>query len=292
MAQHSVLITGCSSGIGYALALEFKRRGWQVIATARRPEALQKLIKENFITEKLDVTSFDEIEQVCQKISTRHGALDMVINNAGYGLIAPIMEVTPQEMLRQLQTNTAAPLEIARHCAVPMKEKGRGIIVNIGSVSGILTTPFSGAYCASKAALHALSDALRMELAPFGIKVISVQPGGVQSAFAEHAALKLNHLFTEHSWYQPIREFVLNRVNASQENAMPAVEFARQLVNELEKPDPKPIIRLGSKSKLLPFLKWALPVSSLDRILMKKFGLRELEKRLKGRLRVKGEGEG
>jgi len=283
MTSRSVLITGCSSGIGYALAMEFKRRGWQVIVTARRPEALQELIKQNFITEKLDVTSFDEVAEVCRKIRSAHGALDMVINNAGYGLIAPIMEIPPEEMLKQLQTNTVAPLEIARRCAAAMKEKGHGTIVNIGSVSGILTTPFSGAYCASKAALHAISDALRMELAPFGIKVVTVQPGGVQSAFAAHAARKLETLFPERSWYQPIRQFVSDRVHASQEKAMPAQEFARKLVTELEKPDPKPIIRLGSKSKLLPFLKWTLPVSFSDRILMKKFGLRELEERLKGK---------
>ena len=279
MAQKTVLITGCSSGIGLALALEFKRRGWQVIATARRPEALQALISHELITEKLDVTSQEEIERLSATILNRHGALDMIINNAGYGLIAPIIEVTPQELLTQFKTNTFAPLEIARQFAESMKERGSGMIVNIGSVSGILTTPFSGAYCASKAALHAISDALRMELAPFGIRVITVQPGGIQSRFGQHAAQKLEQLFSERSWYAPVRDFIMERANASQEKAMPAEEFARKVADELLKPNPKPVIRLGEKSKLLPFLKQAFSVRKLDTILMKKFGLLELAKR-------------
>lgn len=276
MSQKAVLITGSSSGIGLALALEFKQRDWQVIATARRPEALQELIALDLITEKLNVTSQEDIERLSETILNRHGALDLIINNAGYGLIAPIIEVTPQELLTQFQTNTFAPLEIVRRFAGSMKERGSGMIVNIGSVSGILTTPFSGAYCASKAALHAISDALRMELAPFGIKVITVQPGGIQSKFGQHAAQKLEQLFSERSWYTPIRSFLNNRANASQEKAMPAEVFARRLADELLKPNPKSVIRLGEKSKLLPFLKWSLPVSKLDRILMKKFGLQAL----------------
>ncbi len=277
MGKRIVLITGCSSGIGHALALEFKRRGCQVIATARRPESLQTLIKENLITDRLDVTSIGDIHRLADTITKRHGALDMLINNAGYGLIAPLMEVSPQDILQQFQTNTFAPLEVVRQFVPAMKKKGRGTIVNIGSVSGVLTTPFSGAYCASKAALHALSDALRMELAPFGIRVITVQPGGVQSAFGQKAGELVHRMLKGDSWYQPIRTFIEQRADASQGNAMPAEIFARKLVDKILKENPPSIIRLGEKSKLMPFLKWGLATSMVDKILSKKFGLKKLD---------------
>lgn len=150
-----------------------------------------------------------------------------------------------------------------------MKEKGQGTIVNIGSVSGVLTTPFSGAYCASKAALHALSDALRMELAPFGINVITVQPGGVRSQFGQKAGQLVKRVLKEDSWYQPIRSFIEQRAAASQEKAMPAEVFARKLLDKILTDNPPPVVRLGSKSKLMPFLKWALPVKTVDKILSK-----------------------
>ncbi len=276
MPQKTVLITGSSSGIGLALALEFKRRGWVVIATARRPEPLQHLIQQGLIAEKLDVTSEDDVRRVARTIFESHGALDMLVNNAGYGLIAPMIEVEPEALLDQFRTNVFAPLELIRHFVGPMKDKGSGTIVNIGSVSGILTTPFSGAYGASKAALHAISDALRMELAPFGIRVITVQPGGVQSQFGRKAGELVKRVIKEDSWYRPIRSFIEQRASASQEKAMPAEVFARKLLDKILRPDPPVIVRLGEKSKLLPFLKWAFPVTAVDKILSKKFGLAQL----------------
>jgi NAD(P)-dependent dehydrogenase (short-subunit alcohol dehydrogenase family) len=276
MPQKTVLITGCSSGIGLALALEFKRRGWLVIATARRPEPMQELIRQGLIAEKMDVTSHDDIRRVARTIYKSHGALDMLINNAGYGVIAPIVEVESGTLIKQFETNVFAPLEIVRQFVPPMKEKGQGTIVNIGSVSGVLTTPFSGAYCASKAALHALSDALRMELAPFGINVITVQPGGVRSQFGQKAGELAKQVLKEDSWYRPIRSFIEQRAAASQEKAMPAEVFARKLLDKILTDNPPPVVRLGSKSKLMPFLRWALPIKTVDKILSKKFGLLQL----------------
>ena len=280
MPQNTVLITGCSSGIGLALAMEFKRRGWLVIATARRPEPLQNLIRQGLIAEKLDVTSEDDIRRVARTIFQTHGALDMLINNAGYGVIAPIVEVESDTLVKQFHTNVFAPLELVRQFVPPMIKKGKGTVVNIGSVSGVLTTPFSGAYCASKAALHALSDALRLELAPFGIKVITVQPGGVRSEFGKKAGKLVKEIFKENSLYQPIRSFIEQRAAASQENAMPAEEFARKLLDKILTDNPPPVVRLGSKSKLMPFLKWSLPVAGTDAILTKKFGLNKLKAKI------------
>lgn len=110
-----------------------------------------------------------------------------------------------------------------------MRENGGGLMINIGSISGLVPTPFAGAYCASKAALHAISDAARMELEPFGIRVITVQPGAVRSGFGASAANKVMNIVTGNSWYFPLREAVVDRANVSQENTMPARQFARKL---------------------------------------------------------------
>jgi len=135
----------------------------------------------------------------------------------------------------------------------------------------VLTTPFAGPYCASKAAFNAASDALRMELAPFGVKVVTVQPGGIQSAFGSNASNAVS--LGPDSPYQAIKARVLGRANESQNGAMPADTFATLLVDQLLLPDCPPIVRLGEKSTLLPALKQWLPTRVLDRVLSKKFGL-------------------
>ncbi len=280
--QKVVLITGASSGIGRALADELRDRGWRVIATARRPEAVEELKQCGFDSLLLDVTDDRGVERVAKEVRDLTGGLDMLINNAGYGLIAPLVEIPLEKLEHQFRVNTFAPLHLVQAFVSAMRERGGGIIVNVGSVSGVLTSPFSGAYCASKAALHALSDALRMELAPLGIRVITVQPGGIRSRFGEKAKRLVDEMLRPGSVYLPIKEFIDERANASQEDAMPAEEFARRVVKKILRRNPPPLIRVGEKSKLMPFLKWFLPISLMDKILAKKFGLLRLSRILKG----------
>jgi short-subunit dehydrogenase len=167
---------------------------------------------------------------------------------------------------------------VLSRAALPLlRRSAHPCIANIGSISGIVTTPFSGVYCASKAALHALSEALRMELAPFGVRVVIVQPGGVASSFGN--AGEAHARLPEHSLYKPIERFVLGRARASQRGAMPADAFARALAAALLRPDPPPVLRLGTHSTRLPFLKRWLPTRVLDRKLGKTFGLDRLRAR-------------
>jgi short-subunit dehydrogenase len=151
-------------------------------------------------------------------------------------------------------------------------------VVNIGSVSGITTTPFSGAYCATKAALHSLSDAQRMELAPFGIDVITVQPGAIESKFGDNSLNNVLQRITPKSLYAPLKEAIQARATASQDNPTPATEFAESLVEQLLN-NPKAVIRIGNGSFGLPLLKRWLPTTILDKILSKKFNLPSLAKR-------------
>ena len=273
MPKNTVLITGCSSGIGKALAEEFHTQGYHVIATARQLESLDELKSKGMSVELLDVTDEKQIERVIAGILEREHQIDILINNAGYGLMGPVVDLTESEILAQFQTNVFAPLALIQATVPSMKQNGSGLIINIGSISGITTTPFAGAYCASKAALHSLSDALRMELAPFGIRVMTVQPGGVRSNFGSTAHRIVQTLMKPHSWYAPFRESIDRRALESQSNAMDAQEFARRLVRIVSKNNPPAIVRLGGKSFILPFLKSVLPPRVLDSILGKRYGL-------------------
>jgi short-subunit dehydrogenase len=271
--QPIVLITGCSSGIGAALCREFHQNGCMVIATARRLESLDKLRSEGLETEELDVNNQDDILRVVSSAVEKSGRIDMLVNNAGYALLGPAVELTDSALRSQMETNLLAPLALIREITPSMKKNGKGKIVNIGSISGIVATPFSGAYCASKAALHSLSDALRMELSPFGIKVITVQPGAVRSNFGKTASRMAMNSLKPDSWYRNIKEAVKDRANMSQQDPMSAGDFAKRLVAKLLRDNPPSVIRLGKKSLLLPTLKWLLPVKTLDKVFMKKFRL-------------------
>lgn len=274
--QSVILITGCSSGIGAALAAEFHQRGHRVYATARRPESLVAFAERGMRTLTLDVTDADSIAAAAAAIAQEAGRLDMLVNNAGYGLYGAVTDLSAEELRRQIDTNVIAPVQVARAFLPMMLPQRRGRIVNVGSVSGILTTPFAGAYCASKAALHALSDAMRMELAPFGIEVIMIQPGSVTSNIGatgtSNAALPAGSIFT------PLAKNIRGRAVASQKGAMPARDFARQVATAVLA-DPAPVVvRAGPHSFRLPFLQRWLPKRMLDRKLSKMFGLNRLHR--------------
>lgn len=266
-----VLLTGCGSGIGKALARAFHAAGMPVLATSRRAESLQDLAASGIETQALDVTQADAVSALVARLQSEGRAIGMLVNNAGHGSMGPMLDVPADEWQRQFDVNLFAPLALVRAVLPGMIARGRGQVVNISSVSGVTTTPFAGPYCASKAALNAASDALRMELAPLGIRVVTVQPGGIRSAFGDQAAAGV-HLAPD-SPYQAVREGVMARANESQSAAMPAEEFARRLVARLARADCPPVVRIGPKSRLLPWIGTWLPVRLRDRMLSRRFGL-------------------
>ena len=273
-----VFITGCSSGIGRALAQAFHQNGCQVIATARRLESLHELATMGMSIYELDVTHGNQIREVVESAIATHHRIDILINNAGYGLMGPVIEVPTEALEQQFATNVFAPMAIAQAVVPHMKQQNpisgkRGLIVNIGSISGIVPTPFAGAYCASKSALHALTEALRMELVCFGIQVVLVQPGAVQSKFGATATATVQQGLKPDSWYGDRAEAIINRANVSQVDASSVEVIASTLVKKLRKPSPPPIIRIGKKSLWVPFIKQIVPTRILDRMLRRKFGL-------------------
>jgi len=271
-----VFITGCSSGIGKALSEEFHQNGFRVISTARRIDSIADLQKKGISTYSLDVTDRDEVNQVISTVLKKEKHIDVLVNNAGYGLIGPTIEIPEEELNMQFQTNVMAPITLAKKVAPSMKEQGHGMIINIGSISGLVTMPFSGAYCASKAALHALSDALRMELASFGIKVISVQPGAIKSNFGETADTISSRILRSDSWYESLENCIKTRAKISQVDATSAEDFSRKLVSVAMAKKPPAIVRIGKKSLILPLLGRLFPTNILDYIFRKKFGLSQV----------------
>jgi len=273
--KKTIFITGCSSGIGAALAREFRHAGHRVFATARRLDALASLRADGIDTLELDVNDDAAIAAALDFVMRQAGQLDLLVNNAGFSQVGAVTDLSRDDLRRQYETNVIAPMAVTAH-AVPLLRKaventGTAVVANVGSIVGIIATPFAGAYCSSKAALHSLTDALRMELAPFGIHVVSIQPGGVRSSFGDHArdAIRL----PEHSIFKPAENGIRTRAQAGQHGAMPAEEFVVPVARALLQSPPPRIVRGGTNSFRLPLLKRVLPASVFDAKLSRLFGL-------------------
>ena len=271
----TILITGCSSGIGAALAREFAQRGHRVYATARRAESLAALEVEGIRGLALDVNDDASIAAALDTVAREAGHLDLLVNNAGFSQVGAVVDLTREDLRRQFETNVIAPVAVTSQ-ALPLlraavTRNGRAVVANVGSIVGLFTTPFAAAYCSSKAAVHSLTDALRMELAPFGIQVVAIQPGGVRSSFGQHAEAAIR--LPPDSIYQPVEAGIRARAQAGQQGAMPAEIFAVPVVEALLRDTPPRVIRGGTNSVRLPLLKRWLPAAMFDAKLSKLFGL-------------------
>ena len=264
----NVLITGCSSGIGRALADAFKSAGFDVWASARREADVAALAAAGFNAVLLDVNDSAALQRLAEQL----GELDVLINNAGYGAMGPLLDGGTDAMQRQFETNVFSIVGVTQ-ALFPALRRSKGLVVNIGSVSGVLVTPFAGAYCASKAAVHALSDALRMELAPFAIRVLEVQPGAIDTSFAKNAGAQAELLINEQSPWWPLRDGIRARTQASQNNPTSAKQFAAQVLKAVQHPKPPRMLRAGNGSRALPLMAALLPKGLLEKVLKKRFGL-------------------
>ncbi len=272
MTTPVALITGCSSGIGRALAETMRDAGYQVWACARKPADLASLQAAGLRALALDVNDAQAIARALAELHQEAGRLDVLVNNAGYGAMGPLLDAGAAGMRQQFETNVFSLVELTRACFTLLRAS-QGLVVNIGSVSGVLVTPFAGAYCASKAAVTALSDALRMELAPFAIDVMEVQPGAIASRFGNTASQQANEVLREDSPWWPLREAVQARANASQQDATPTEAFARQLLAAIQRKNRPLRVRIGKGSRALPLLAALLPKRLLMRVLQRRFAL-------------------
>jgi NAD(P)-dependent dehydrogenase (short-subunit alcohol dehydrogenase family) len=185
--SRAALVTGCSSGIGRATALALLAKGFTVYATARRPETLEDLASLGCRRLALDVTSEASMVAAVSLVEAEHGHVEVLVNNAGYALQGPVEETSLDAVRAQFETNVFGLTRLCQLVLPGMRAARSGRIINIGSMGGRFTFPGGGFYHASKHAVEAVSDALRLEVAPFGVHVSLVQPGPVVSAFVDSA---------------------------------------------------------------------------------------------------------
>jgi NAD(P)-dependent dehydrogenase (short-subunit alcohol dehydrogenase family) len=193
-------ITGASSGFGRAFAVYALSQGHRVVATARRAEALAELQAahpERVLALRLDVTRSDDVEAAVAAAVARFGRIDVLMNNAGYGIVGAVEETPEIELRAQMETNFFGAVAMARAVLPTMRAQRSGAIVNVSSMGGQLSFAGFSAYSASKFALEGMSEALAQEVAPFGIKVLIAEPGAFRTAFADSA---LKHM-PEHPAY-------------------------------------------------------------------------------------------
>lgn len=185
--SRAVLVTGCSSGIGHATALRLAAAGLPVYATARRPESIADLEAAGCRTLRLDVTDEASMRAAVDTIEAEHGAVGALVNNAGYSQSGAIETVPLDDVRRQFETNVFGLLRLTQLVLPAMRERRAGRIVNVSSMGANFTFPGGGVYHATKYALEALSDALRFEVAGFGIDVVIIQPGLIKTGFGDAA---------------------------------------------------------------------------------------------------------
>lgn len=194
-----VLITGCSTGIGRATAERLAEDGWNVYATARRPESIEDLSKQGCKTLALDVTNERSMSRAVQE-TEKDGPIGALVNNAGYSQSGAIETLPMDSVRRQFETNVFGLMRMCQLVLPGMRGEGSGRIVNLSSMGGKLTFPGGGVYHATKHAVEALSDALRFEVAGFGIEVVVIEPGLIVTEFGETAAGSLAEV-REHGPY-------------------------------------------------------------------------------------------
>lgn len=232
-----VLITGCSTGIGRDLATHLSQVGYQVVATARRAETLENLPAALKLS--LDVTQADCIREVVAQTIERLGHIDVLVNNAGYALPGALEEIPVDQVQQMFDVNVFGVLRMIQAVAPQMRKQGAGRIINISSIAGKLSTPVNGAYSATKFAVEALSDALRLELDPFGIQVIVVEPGAIKTHFEDTAQTHAQGIISSGSPYQPLYR-LSEQFAASMRQQETGPEIVSEVIQEaIETPRPK-----------------------------------------------------
>ena len=272
-----VLITGCSSGIGQATAHRLAAAGWRVYATARQPGTLQSLEAAGCRTLALDVGDEASMQAAVEAITNEVGGIGALVNNAGYSQSGPIELVGPSLVRQQFETNVFGPLRLTQLVLPGMRARRQGRIVNIGSMGGRLTFPGGGVYHATKHALEALSDAVRFEVAGFGIKVVLVQPGLIRTSFTSAASASLEVLGAGPGPYGPFTAEVERITRESYEKGpMAALAGSPEAVavvieRALTVQDPKARYRVTASASVLMSLRALLPDRMWDAFLARTY---------------------
>lgn len=270
MNNEIVLLTGASSGIGFETALLLQQSGYKVYAAARRTDRLKKLESQGISILSIDVTSDASMQQAVQSIIDREGRIDVQINNAGYGSFGSLEEVPMEEARQQFEVNVFGLARLTQLIIPHMREKQYGKIVNIASVAAHIYQPLGSWYHSTKFAVEGLSDCLRVELKPFGIKVILVEPGPIKS---EWSGIAVEHLL-QSSGKGPY-QFIAQRM-AEAMTRMYAASYvsgsdvvARVIAKSLKRNNPRARYTAGQGASFMIFARRMLGTRIFDALISK-----------------------
>ncbi|MBT3309024.1 MAG: SDR family oxidoreductase [Gammaproteobacteria bacterium] len=276
-SQKTILITGCSSGIGLRCAEILKQRGWRVFASARNRADVEQLQGQGFESLQLDLDDSHSIQSAVKRtLELSGGTLDALFNNGAYGQPGAVEDLSRDTLRRQFETNLFGTAELINSVIPTMRRQGHGRIVQNSSVLGFVVMPYRGAYNASKFALEGLTDTLRLELKGTGIHLSLIQPGPIESKFRSNAfqAFKA-HIDPTNSPHRANYEAMEQRLQKPGPAApftLPADAVAKKLIHALESRHPKSRYPVTFPTYLFAFLKRLLPDRWLDTILLKASG--------------------
>lgn len=277
LMNKSVLITGCSSGIGYCVAHGLKQRGYRVFASARRADDVQRLNDEGLNTLQLDLDDPDSIRKAVANVFAETGnRLYALFNNGAYGQPGAVEDLSREVLRAQLETNLLGWHELTRMVIPAMREAGEGRIIQNSSILGFMPLPYRGAYVCSKYALEGLTDTMRLELAGSGIHVSLIEPGPVSSRFRANAVKKWQeNIDPEKSFHRARYEAMQQRLNKKGPAApftLPPEAVLKRVVHALESRRPKPRYYVTFPTYLFGTLKRVLSYRAMDRLLLKTSG--------------------
>ena len=274
MTQRSILITGASSGIGLAAAGTLQGRGWRVIATARKPEDIERLkVNEGLEVIRLELSDPASVAACADEaLKLTGGKLTALYNNAAYGQVGAVEDLTTEVLRAQFEVNLFAAHTLIRRVLPSMRANGGGRIVQCSSVLGLIAAPYRGAYCASKFALEALTDSLRLELTDTPIHVSLIEPGPIRTRFVARALERFRETIDIEA--SPHRVTYLRRLDAMEAGGaerfkLEPSEVVFKLIHALESPRPRRRYYVTTPTHAAVVLRRVLPTALLDQFALR-----------------------
>ncbi len=272
--MHTVLVTGCSSGIGYCVAKGLKKRGYNVYATARKKEDVERLTKEGLKCLYLDYADSESVQDLANELMLLVGCdLYAVFHNGAYGQAGAVEDLTRETMEKQFAANVFGWMELNNRLIVMMRQNNRGRIIFNSSVLGFISLPFRGAYNASKYAIEGFADTLRLELKETGIEVSLIEPGPIESQFRKNSLIAMKeNVDIEGSVHRDLYQKTVTRLEkegAVVPFTLPADAVLKKVIHALESPRPKARYYVTFPTYLFGTLKRLLSTKWLDKALSK-----------------------
>ncbi len=274
--QKVAIVTGSSSGIGYETALVLARNGFRTYATMRNLEKanaisdVAKREKLSLHTIKLDVTDEKSVNEAIKTIKSDAGRIDVLVNNAGYGLTGSLEDLSMSEIKAQYETNVFGLIRVTQAVLPIMREQKSGIIVNISSIGGKMAIPLQSPYHGTKFAVEGLSESIAYELEPFGIKIVIIEPGAIKTNFDTGMVVAQKNQNPSSPYYKSMQK-LQSSINSVFKNGTPPAKVAEVILNAITTPNPNLRYTVGEDAALLAQKRKELPDSEFQKLVLEFF---------------------